>query len=118
MLKVSHRQNELHQLLGLRPRNQRPRIRGEGVSEKLDSAEKVLKWPPLPALPDKIAQGGAFSLSQRTLELQVKLDPVFLFKDMSQQMLRIQARAFDTLPGQVVGRGGEDLKDGHWLSTR
>ena len=114
-LKIAGGQHEFHELLGFRARDQRPRVGGESLAEKLDRPEQVLERTPLRTLPDEIAQRSPFLLAQRPLEFEIELDPVLFSEDVGQEVLRIQARAFHALFAKVVRRRGQDFEDRHRL---
>jgi hypothetical protein len=53
---------------------------------------------------DEFTERRQFSLGQRALELEIKLDP-FAREDVRKQMLRIQTRILDATLFEVAGRG-------------
>ena len=62
--------------------------------------------------PDQFAQRRKFLFAQRSLELQVELDP-FPLQRVRQQMLRVQPRTFDIPLLKVSGRRLQDFENGH-----
>ena len=85
------------------------------MAEKLDRAQQVLERTPLGALPDEVAERRPFFLAQRPFELEIEIDPVLFAEDMREEVLRIQARAFNALFAKVVRRRRQNFKDRHLL---
>lgn len=101
-------QEEFDELLGLRTGDERPRIAKEGAAMEFHRPEEVLERLAGSAALHQDAERLQFALAQGAVEFQVQVNAL-LAEDVGQEVLRIEARAFDAMFLEVTGGGGDDF---------
>ena len=102
------REEDLHQVLRLRPRNEGAGVAKEGAAVEVDRTEKVLERLAGGPAFHEVAQGVELAFAERAVEFQVEID-AFFPQDVREEQLGIEARAFDGVLLEVPSRGGNDL---------
>ena len=110
-LRISGLRNQkFHQLLRLRPRNQRAFIAKKTASAKFHRPEQMLQRLTLAASPNEFTQRRQFRFAERPIEIQIKLDPL-PSQRVREQMLGIQARTLDAALLKIRACGLKNLQD-------
>jgi hypothetical protein len=96
--------------LGLRTRDQRPRVDRERKAAKPPFPEHVLeRLAPRPPS-DELPRGVQLAAGERAVEVHVQLDPLQA-RGPGEQPLRVEPRRVRSLRGQMLGREPEDAGD-------
>ena len=111
----SPRDEQLAKLFGLGPRDEGAVVAEECVAEEFRGAEDVLERFAGGAAFDEFAEGREFRLAKGAIEFEVELHALFP-KHMRKEMLDVQARAFDVIPGEVISGRGDHFEDGLHVS--
>lgn len=104
----SEGEEELDQVLGLRPGDEGAGIAEEGASMELDGAEEMLERLAGGAAFHQVAQGVEFAFAEGAVKFEVEVD-AFFPEHVGEQMFGVQARAFNAMLLKITGGGGDDF---------
>jgi len=105
---IRQRGDQFHQVLGLVPRHQGALVAEEAAAVELNGAQQMLerlsRGAPFHQFPHRVQ----LPVAQGPVKFQVQIDP-FLAQHVGQEVLRIQARALDSMLLQVACGGCDDF---------